>query len=241
MRIAGGGPGVTGAVPEALSVAAKDAFKGMIMTKAKMVGAMVLVSTMIAGGAVGLAQFGGGGFGGGPEAQEPPRKANVAASKKVRSTESPKESGGAPGPDSFAAGFGGSGSGMMETMMMGGMMGPAREAPLVFDLINEVEDDSDAIDALVEVAVMDLRLAREEYRSRVEAQSGPMSLAGAYEGARDAYVRALMQLAGIRSLLKERGVPEEELPAIEPLNLPAVQPGGDPFQAPAGGSSSPFQ
>lgn len=261
MRIAEGGPGAAGAVPGALSGAAKDALRGMIMTKVWMIGALVLVSTLVAGGAAGLAQFGGVG-----------RPAESGSTQGGAGTQKTKaEPAGDAAPESRRKKSGAMGSRGMSMMgaegMMEGMMGygpgPAQSDPFgggefgffgtefgsveeppvsVSHEITDIEDDSDAVDSLVEVAVMDAALAKWQYEAVAaelmdDAEStAPTEAIARYRVARADYVNALNELASIRIMLRGRGYPPEDLPEMPKLE---VKPTGRRQDVPAA-DGSPF-
>ncbi|QDV38907.1 RNA polymerase sigma factor [Tautonia plasticadhaerens] len=263
MRIAERGPGAAGAVPGALSDAAKATLRGMIMTNARMIGTFVLVSTMVVGGAAGLAQFGGVG-----RPAEPGSPQGGAGTQKTKA-----EPEGGVAPESRRKTSGAMGSrGMMEGMQMGaggmmeGMMGygpgPAQsdsfggggglgfggeESPTsihseIYDILDEDGDDPDAIDSLVEVAVMDAALAKRQYEAVVaelmeDAKStDPTEVNPLYRAVREEYVNALEELASIRALLKERGYSPEDLPEMPKLE---IEPTGRGQDVPAA-DGSPF-
>ena len=216
LNVSATGPVAAGAVPVAVSDVANDIIKEIFMTKAKMIGALVLVSGVVASGAVGFAQFGGSGSPTRPE----PRPAPKIVAGKVSSVEAPEveivtESIQDPAP--AAQESGGLGSAAQEAGGFGFGASEGTGPVSVWGEIHEIEDDPDAVDALVEVALMDLALAKMNYE---EAISRFPVTDSDYPIIRDTYIDAVTELSSIRSLLRQLGVSPEDLPPIAMLEKP---------------------
>ena len=221
LSFAATGSGAAGAVPVAISGPAKAILKEIFMTKAKMIGALVLVSGVVTGGAIGFAQFGGPGF----PAQAEPRPAPKKAAAQVADIEALEAE---PLTEDFrpvpvAQGAGGFGS---------GGFGESEGPRSVLSVIYDIEDDPNAVDALVEVALMDVALAKMLYE---EATSEFPSVDANYPLIREEYIRAVTELSKILTLLRERGVSPEDLPPVAPdrviewLELMRTNPADDEF------------
>ena len=231
----GVGAGTAGAVPEALSRAAQEFLREMIMIKARMIGAMVLVSSMVAGGAVGLAQFGeGGGFGGGetPLPSPSPKVTRSSVSARVAQAEAAKVETQAPVSNESAlpsggVGFGGGGgAGFGGGVGFGGGGGGGFEGAAISrgrtslqDQIMNLADDTEAMDALVEIALMDVTLAKMFYEKEASMLLKGSGISPEVEFAREHYIDAIVELAAIRSLMKERGYSGEDLPPMPKLEV----------------------
>ena len=253
LRFAAIGPGVAGAVPEALAGPASEIMREMVMFKVRVVGALIFAAALTVGGAAGIAQFGGG-IRADPTVQPQDRSGSArepgvvesAPPEKAEDTieEGPKMMEAFPGTESSSIGRtermkGTSDSGESRTRndpfqggtaspsMGGGMAGSVGPGISIAEEIAEFEeDDPEGLQALAEVAVHDLALAKVRYEAfSLEITSIPFDPATptlsdgyvAYLVQRDRYIEALKELVEVRRLMREHGVSPEELPKLPAL------------------------